>query len=94
MAVFQASGVRLNCHFFDEQELEFDLDPSQVTGQVQLDGLLAFMRSLAAAVARTVLLSPENMHDHPFVRVAPDGECEYISSGGFFVEMARGGRSG
>jgi hypothetical protein len=90
---FEVNGVELKCHFFVEGEIEFDLDPRQVTGQRQLDGLLAFMKSLATAVNKPVLLSPENMHESPFVRVSPDGECEYISSGGFFVEMARGGRA-
>jgi hypothetical protein len=85
-----AQGVHLNCHFFDETEIEFDLDPRQVTGQPELDGLVAFMRTLAVAVKKVALMTPENMHDVPFIRVPPSGGVEYISSDGSFEELARG----
>jgi hypothetical protein len=90
---FGANGVGLMCHFFDEHEIEFDLAPPLVAGQPQLDGVLAFMRSLAEAVGKPVLLSPENMHERPFIRVGPDGACEYISSAGCFVQLTQPSRT-
>lgn len=80
--------VQLNCHFFDDRELEFDLDPREVAGQAELDGLVRFMRTLAAAVDKVALMTPENMHVAPFLRVSPRGVVEYVSSGGFFEELA------
>jgi len=73
------SGVQLNCHFFDEAEIEFDLDPREVVGQAELDGLLCFMAALSAATRRAALMTPENMHEVPFIRVEPSGVAEYIS---------------
>jgi hypothetical protein len=84
------AGVVLFCHFFDRSEIEFDLDPREVKGQAEIDGLLGFMRTLAKATGKVVLMTPENMHDVPFVRVTPSGAAEYISSGGFFEKLARG----
>jgi hypothetical protein len=84
------AGVQLNCHFFDESEIEFDLDPREVTGQPQLAGVIKVMQILAAATGRFAIMTPENMHEAPFIRVSPSGEIEYISSGGFFEELARG----
>lgn len=88
-SVFVA-GVQLNCHFFDRSELEFDLDPREVTGQAQLDGIVSFLLAVAEATESVALLTPENMHDGPFIRVAPSGAIEYISTEGFFEELARG----
>jgi hypothetical protein len=77
-----ADRVRLCCHFFDESEIELDLDPREVAGQSELDAVLEFMRVLAAATRKDALLTPENMHDAPFIRVPPTGAAEYISSEG------------
>jgi len=84
------AGVQLNCHFFDECEIEFDLDPREVTGQLQLAGVINVMQILAAATDRFAVMTPENMHAVPFIRASPSGEVEYISSDGFFEELARG----
>jgi hypothetical protein len=82
-------GLTLYCHFFDEGEIEFDLDPREVTGPERLDGIVGFMRTLASATGKPALMTPENMHEVPFLRVAPSGHAEYLSSGGFFEELAR-----
>jgi hypothetical protein len=83
-----AGRVGLNCHFFDESEIEFDLDPREVKGQSDFDSLLHFMQVVAKATAHCALLTPENMHDTPFIRVSPSGTLEHISTGGFFRQMA------
>ncbi len=88
LAAVVVAGTRLNCHFFSELEIEFDLDPRDVTGQVQLDALISFMAALASATGKVALMTPENTHDAPFLRVQPSGITEYISSGGFFRELA------
>jgi hypothetical protein len=82
-------GVTVVCHFFHETEVEFDLDPREVQGQEQLDAVIGFMGTLAEAIGKPVLMTPENMHEVPFIKVAPSGDAEYISSGGFFEQLAR-----
>jgi len=85
----EIGGVVLACHFFDQSEIEFDLDPREVKGQAEIDALLGFMQNIASATGKFALMTPENMHSAPFVRVSPAGSVEYISSGGFFEELAR-----
>jgi len=53
-------GVLANCHFFTKDEIEFDIDPREVFGQSQLDGLFGFMRCLAESVGKDAILCPEN----------------------------------
>jgi hypothetical protein len=81
----ETNRVVLCCHFFDEHEVEFDLDPREVVSQAELDGLVAFMSRLACATGKPAFMTPENMHEVFFIRVDASGGVEYISSGGFFI---------
>ena len=67
--------IQLNCHFFGDGEIEFDLDPREIMGQVQLELLFHFMRLLANSVDASVSLTPENLSSHPIFTVQP-GCCE------------------
>jgi len=84
-------GLQLNCYFFAESEIEFDLDPREVVGQAELDAVISFMRKLAGATQKCALMTPENSHEAAFIRVAPSGIVEYVSTDGFFQELAAGG---
>ena len=64
-------GVLANCHFFRRDEIEFDIDPRELVGQPQLDGLFGFMRCLADAARRDATLCPENCPEAPIFRVRP-----------------------
>jgi hypothetical protein len=75
------SGVLANCHFFTPKEIEFDIDPREVTGQAQLDPLLDFMRCLAASVGQDVILCPENSSHFVIFRVRSNGVVEYSAPG-------------
>jgi hypothetical protein len=78
----QFCGMLANCHFFSSEEIEFDSDPREVSGQVQLDTLLEFMRCLAAAVGQDAILCPENLPESVIVRVTPEGRFEYYALSG------------
>ena len=74
----RTAGLVLNCHFFEEGEIEFDLDPREVQGQPQLDAVLAFMSLLAEASRKAVSLTPENGHWAAVIRVRPGAVVEHI----------------
>ena len=63
--------VLANCHFFCSGEIEFDIDPREVKGQTELDALFDFMRMLADAVGKEVVLTPENFRDAIIFRIRP-----------------------
>lgn len=54
------AGVQLNCHFFQTDEIEFDLDPREVTDERRYDALLAFMVGIGQATGNRVVLSGES----------------------------------
>lgn len=63
--------VTANCHFFTKGEIEFDIDPREVKGQRELNALFGFMRCLAEAVDKEVVLTPENAPEAVIFRVSP-----------------------
>src|SRR4051794_4079137 len=42
----KVGGVLVNCHFFVESEIEFDLDPREITSATQIEAIVRFMTRL------------------------------------------------
>ncbi len=64
-------GVRLNAHFFDEADVELDLDPAAIDSSARFEILLAFMRRLGHETRLSVTLTPENCMDAAYLEVDP-----------------------
>ena len=62
---------QLKCHFFDDEEIEFDLDPREVKGPTELRDLSDFMRLLADRTGKTATLTHENTKSAIILAVAP-----------------------
>lgn len=79
------ADVHANCHFFTVEEIEFDIDPRAVKGQEELNALFGFMRCLAQATDKEVVLTAENMPKIVIFRVSPGkAAIEYYAFGGWF----------
>jgi len=63
--------VRVNCHFFGPGQIEFDIDPREITDPAAFTLLLNFMVDVGAAVEKEVRLTPENAPDHVLLRYNP-----------------------
>lgn len=71
-------SVTVCCHFFWDEQLEFDLDPREVNGEAAFSEILRFMRQLGHAVDKSVVLTPENMPEAPIITYTPkDERLEY-----------------
>jgi hypothetical protein len=67
-------GIDINCHFFCDWEIEFDIDPRQINDEQHLDALVNFMNYLWERTRKEVILTWENDKDAWFIRVdAPTG---------------------
>lgn len=68
----------LNCHFFTEDEVEFDLDPREMKPEF-FATLVDFFRLLGEATTKPVLLTMENMPEAVIMRFEPaTGMVEYV----------------
>ena len=64
--------LTFNCHFFVQEEIEFNLDPREIAGIGDLKTVLDFMEFLGRTTGKTVLLTPENMPETPILQHLPD----------------------
>jgi hypothetical protein len=77
-------GIFLNCHFFTEEEIEFDLDPGEVNGEEKLEQLFKFMQLIGALLQKEVILTPENMQEIAIFSYKPGtGKIEFMPFGGW-----------
>ena len=64
-------GIAINLHFFTVDEIEFDLDPSDIDSESRLNDLFGFMATLADELTKEVVLTPENEQERPIFRCVP-----------------------
>lgn len=65
---FSLGGPVINTHFFIADEIEFDLDPKEITSQVDLDLVLDFCASVGRGIQRDIRITPENDPDIFYLR--------------------------
>jgi hypothetical protein len=73
---FCVGSIVVACHFFTTDEIEFDIDPREVTSQAALDELLGFLQLVGDTLGKAVIMSYENDAQHPFITYEP-GRREY-----------------
>jgi hypothetical protein len=59
--------VLANVHFFTDEEIEVDFAREELQGQERLDLLCSFLRGVGRRLGKPVVLTPENLSDHPLI---------------------------
>ena len=68
----RAGNVTVACHFFSEKEIELSLDPAEVTSQVELDPLLAFLKQIGDLCKKPITVHRENYKKFPLITYDAD----------------------
>jgi hypothetical protein len=77
----KVSSALVKCHFFDHDEIEFDLDPREVAGPTQLEGFERFMGLLGRATGKPVVMTMENIREAVILRYTPEVQrLEWVAS--------------
>jgi hypothetical protein len=71
----EVGRLQFNWHFFADDELELDFEPSQLTGQNDLDDLLTFVERIGRLLGKDALVCPENSPDRPILRFDFRANC-------------------
>lgn len=76
----KVSGITVCSHFFTPDEMEFDIDPRQVSEPAGLSALSEFICRLGHLLERPIVLTHENQPDQVIARYLPGtGEFVYPS---------------
>jgi hypothetical protein len=62
------SGITVNAHFFTENEIENDIDPSQIRSLEDHNNLMSYMRSVSSLLNKEVILTSENCSDYVLIK--------------------------
>jgi hypothetical protein len=66
-------------HFFSRGEIEMSFNPNDVASESDFAALLQFIRSVGDTLLKPVLITPENLPEHPIVSYSPTvGEFQYF----------------
>ena len=72
------NGIDVACHFFTEDEIEFDLDPRHIDDETMFGHLCEFMRRLGQHLDQSVILTPENNQDRIIIQyLLPEDKFVY-----------------
>jgi hypothetical protein len=66
--------VRVNVHFFTDEEIEVDFAPEELQGQERLDLLCSFLRAVGRRLGKPVVLTPENLAHRPLIGYDTDAD--------------------
>jgi hypothetical protein len=71
-------GIIINSHFFDEEEIEFDIYSREIDSIKKRNAVFEFMRFIAISINRSVSITPENSPESPYLEVSPEGEITIL----------------
>jgi hypothetical protein len=68
-ATIIVNSIKLNCHFFQITNIENDLDPKEIVYVTDHEIVLKYMTEVSKLLRKTVVLTPENSPDQPYISV-------------------------
>jgi len=69
-----------NCHFFLQDEIEFDADPRELKGQKDFETLIAFMTAISKTLNKEIILTAEGFPEIPLITLDNSEERLKIST--------------
>ncbi|MEN2402242.1 hypothetical protein GKZ90_0020805 [Flavobacterium sp. MC2016-06] len=61
--------IMINIHFFDDTEIEFDIDPSEINSNIDFEIIIRFMNNISQILNKEVILTGENESEYPLITV-------------------------
>lgn len=65
-------NIQINAHFFDDTEMENDIDPREFTSIEDHDKLVKYMTDISILLDKEIILTPENEHETALLKVNKD----------------------
>lgn len=65
-------SLTINCHFFMEDQIEFDVYPPEITTEAHFNHLCQFMRLLGQGLGKSVDLTPESTEEQIILKYVPE----------------------
>ena len=77
-AIIKVGEMNIKCHFFEDTEIENDLDPGEVASIEEHNRLVRYITDISRLLEKPVFITPENVHD--IIHISVDkGEVKIYS---------------
>lgn len=68
-ALISLGKIRINCHFFLEDQIEFDIDPKEVKSIEDFELIEGFMLEISKSIGNQITLTDENNPKFPLIKI-------------------------
>ena len=68
-ATIDLSGIVVKCFFFLKNQIEFDINPTEVKTESEFNKITDFMKSISAKLEKQITLCGENQPEFPLIKI-------------------------
>ena len=61
--------IKINCHFFMIEQIEFDIEPNEIKTQSDFEKILSFMTNVSSTLKKQITLTGENEATFPLIKI-------------------------
>jgi hypothetical protein len=65
----QIENIKINCHFFLIEQIEFDIAPSEIKTEYDCEIIIAFMKNVSSTLKKQITLTGENDANFPIIKI-------------------------
>lgn len=65
-------NILISCRFFDEEEIDFNIEPREIDSDDKVDSIVEFMKQLGNLLGKDIILTPEDSPGAVLLHWSPD----------------------
>lgn len=77
-ATIDLSGIVVKCFFFLENQIEFDINPTEIKTELDFNKIIDFMKSISSKLEKQITLCGENQPEFPLIKIDTKNGIEKI----------------
>ncbi|TVZ51673.1 hypothetical protein [Dokdonia sp. Hel_I_53] len=77
-ATIDLDGIVVKCYFFLIDQIEFDINPSEIQSELELKKVTDFMKTISAELGKQITLCGENQPEFPLIKIDSKNGIEKI----------------
>ena len=77
-ATIDLSGIFVKCFFFLENQIEFDINPTEIKTESEFNTITDFMKSISLKLEKQITLCGENQPELPLIKIDTKNGIEKI----------------
>lgn len=77
-ATIDLNGIVVKCFFFLENQIEFDINPTEIKTELDFNKIIDFMKSISSKLEKQITLCGENQPEFPLIKIDTKNGIEKI----------------